>query len=118
MLVVTRFRVEPGQAGEFLAQAQQALGALAARPGWRSGRVGRATDDATLWVMTTEWDSVGTYRRALSAYEVKLAAVPLLSTALDEPTAFEVVHALGLGAEGLAAPSGLVVDPVGPGERR
>lgn len=118
MLVITRFRVEPGQAEAFLAQAQQALAALAGRPGWRAGRVGRATDDAALWVMTTEWDSVGAYRRALSAYEVKLAAVPVLSTALDEPTAFEVVHALGLGAEGLAAPSGLVVDPVGPGERR
>lgn len=118
MLVVTRFRVEPGQTEAFLAQAQQALAVLAGRPGWRAGRVGRATDDATLWVMTTEWDSVGTYRRALSAYEVKLAAVPLLSTALDEPTAFEVVHAQGLGAEGLAAPSGLAVDPSGPGGRQ
>jgi quinol monooxygenase YgiN len=110
VLVVTRFRVAPGQAAAFLEQARQALAALAGRTGWRSGRVGRATDDAELWVMTTEWDSVGTYRRALSAYDVKLTAVPLLSTALDEPTAFEVVHAEGLGAEGLAAPSGLAVD--------
>jgi hypothetical protein len=28
---------------------------------------------------------------ALSAYDVKIAAVPLLSTAIDEPTAYEVL---------------------------
>jgi hypothetical protein len=53
--------------------------------------VGRSTDDPTLWLMTLRWDGVGSYRRALSAYDVKVAAVPLLSTAVDEPTAYEVL---------------------------
>ena len=43
-------------------------------------------------MLTTQWEHVGAYRRALSAYDVKLGAVPLLSRALDEPSAFEVVE--------------------------
>ena len=110
MLVVTRYSVDSGDtadAATFQERAGAALDALAQRPGWRSGRIGRATEDATLWVLTTEWDSVGSYRRALSAYDVKVHAVPLLSLAIDEPTAFEVLVAQGHGADGLAGPSGL-----------
>ena len=40
----------------------------------------------------TTWEHVGAYRRALSAYDVKLHAVPLLSRALDEPSAYEMVE--------------------------
>ena len=107
MLVVTRYAVGADGGADFLVRARAALVALAARPGWRSGRIGRATDDRGLWVLTTEWDSVGAYRRALSAYEVKVEAVPLLSLAVDEVSAFEVLVAEGLGSDGLAAPSGL-----------
>ena len=107
MLVVTRYAVPGAGTSDFQERARAALAALAARPGWRSGRIGRATDDRSLWVLVTEWDSVGAYRRALSAYDVKVEAVPLLSLAMDEPSAFEVLVAEGLGADGLAAPLGL-----------
>jgi hypothetical protein len=33
--------------------------------------------------------NIGSYRRALSPYEVKVVAVPLLSQAIDEPTAYD-----------------------------
>ena len=66
-----------------------ALELLRARPGFVSGVVGRSVDDGDLWVLLTTWHDIGSYRRALSAYEVKLQVVPLLATALDEPTAFE-----------------------------
>lgn len=91
MLVVTRYHVPPAEAAAFRDDARAALQALAARPGWRGGHLGRATDDPTLWVLTAEWDNVGAYRRALSSYEVKLVAVPLLSRAVDEPSAFELL---------------------------
>lgn len=91
MIVVNRFRVpEPG-AARFRAELEAAHAALAARPGYAGGEVGRNLDDPQLWVLTTRWRNVGSYRRALSAYEVKLTAVPLLSRAIDEPSAYEQV---------------------------
>ena len=92
MLVVNRFRV-PVEDGEgFRAELATAHAALAERPGYVEGHVGRNLDEPTLWVLTTRWDNVGAYRRALSAYDVKLQAVPLLSRAVDEPSAYEVVE--------------------------
>jgi hypothetical protein len=44
-----------------------------------------------------EWENVGSYRRALSPYEVKLTAVPLLSLAIDEPTAYEDLPGFAAG---------------------
>jgi quinol monooxygenase YgiN len=89
VLVVTRYVVPEHEATAFAAQARLALDALVARPGCREAVLGRAVDDATLWTLTTRWESVGSYRRALSSYEVKLHAVPLMYRAVDEPTAFE-----------------------------
>ncbi len=70
---------------------ERALGALAARPGYRSGTIGRNVDEPDLWLLTTTWQNVGSYRRALSSYDVKVTAVPLLSQAIDEPSAYELV---------------------------
>jgi quinol monooxygenase YgiN len=91
MLVVTRFDVPESEATSFLPQAQAALAAFAARPGYLRGRVGRAADDPTAWVLTTEWEGVGAYRRSLSAYDVKVDAAPLLARGRDEPSAFELL---------------------------
>ena len=104
MLVVTRFEVPEPEADTFLAQAQAALAAFAARPGYLRGRVGRAADDATAWVLTTEWVGVGAYRRSLGAYDVKVDAAPLLARGRDEPSAFEVlVSDEGTSASGRSA---------------
>ncbi|BEP15199.1 hypothetical protein acdb102_35100 [Acidothermaceae bacterium B102] len=100
MLVTTRFRIPEADGATFLADAQRAVEALAARPGFRHGRVGRAVEDPQAWVVHTEWDGVGAYRRALSAYDVKVYAAPLLGRALDEPSAYEVLFAEGDGATG------------------
>jgi hypothetical protein len=93
VLVVTRFDVPEAEADAFLPRAQAALAAFAARPGYVRGRIGRAADDASQWVLTTEWVGVGAYRRSLSAYDVKVDAAPLLSLGRDEASAFEVLHA-------------------------
>lgn len=92
MLVVSRFRVPEADVSSFRSGLERARAVLAERPGYESGVIGRNLDDPTLWVLSTRWEHVGAYRRALSAYEVKLEAVPLLSRALDEPSAFEVVE--------------------------
>ena len=92
MLVVNRFQVGAQDAEAFRADVQAAHELLAERPGYVRGHVGRNLDDPTLWVLTTTWENVGAYRRALSSYDVKLGAVPLLSRAVDEASAFEVVE--------------------------
>ena len=82
------------ESAAFLPRAEAALAAFATRPGYLRGRIGRAADDPTQWVLTTEWVGVGAYRRSLSSYDVKVDAAPLLSLGRDEPSAFEVLHAL------------------------
>jgi quinol monooxygenase YgiN len=91
VIVVNRFRVAEADAEAFAGEARTALAALADRPGYESGHLGRNVDDPALWVLTTTWRDVGSYRRALSAYDVKVTAVPLLSRAIDEPSAYELV---------------------------
>ena len=92
MLVVNRFRVPLPEGETFRGALTAAHDVLAERPGYLEGRIGRNLDDPTLWVLTTRWENVGAYRRALSSYEVKLNAVPLLSRAVDEPSAYELVE--------------------------
>lgn len=90
MLVLTRYHVPDSESASFAAQADAALVALSTRTGFVDGHVARNVDDPHLWTLTTRWVGVGSYRRALSAYEVKTTAVPLLSRAIDEPTAYEI----------------------------
>jgi quinol monooxygenase YgiN len=92
VIVVNRFRVSPAETPAFRDGLERARDALSAQAGYVGGRVGRNIDDPELWVLTTEWEGVGSYRRALSSYDVKLAAVPTLSRALDEPSAYESVE--------------------------
>jgi quinol monooxygenase YgiN len=89
VLVVSRFTVPPAEGDRFAELARAALEALAARPGFRRGHAGRAVDDPAEWVLVSEWDGVGAYRRALGTYEVKLAATPLLAQARADAGAFE-----------------------------
>lgn len=91
--MVSHFAVAEKDAAAFAERARLALVALAARPGFRRGHVGRAVDEPAEWVLVTEWDGVGAYRRALSAHDVKVDSAPLLAQARDESGAFEVLVA-------------------------
>lgn len=108
MVVVTRFVVPEPAGRSFRDRARAALNVLAAQPGLVTAAVGRATDDPSRWVLTMTWESVGQYRRALASFDVKLAAVPLLSEAVDEPTAFELLD--GRGAHPVTSDSALAPD--------
>lgn len=94
VLVVTRFRVpadDPAAVAEFRAGMETAMSTLAAQPGHLSGLLGRNLDDPDLWVLTTRWESVGAYRRGVSSHDAKMYAWPVLTRALDEPSAYEPV---------------------------
>ena len=92
MIVVQRFRTADADALAFRTEAEEALSVLAEQPGFVDGRLGRNVDDPTLWLLQTTWEGPGSYRRALSAYDVKVRAWHLLGRALDEPTAYELVR--------------------------
>jgi quinol monooxygenase YgiN len=91
VLVVNRFRVADHEAEAFRADLERARATLAGCAGYVGDRIGRNIDDPELWVLVTTWEGPGAYRRALSSYDVKLHAVPVLGRAVDEPGAYEVV---------------------------
>lgn len=95
MIAITRFRVPPAEAATFTERATAAIEVLAASRGFRTVDFGRNIDDPELWTITTRWDDVGSYRRALQGYEAKLTVVPLLSLAIDEPSAYEDPELVG-----------------------
>jgi quinol monooxygenase YgiN len=92
MLVVARLRPTSSDEATFLAEVSAAIAAMSARPGHVRTRLARALEDPALWMLVGEWENVGSYRRALSSYDVKLAAGALLGTAVNEPTAFEEIE--------------------------
>lgn len=108
VLVVSRYRVDADRVS-WTEQMRAALSVLAESSGFVRGQIAQATDDADLMVVSTTWENVGAYRRALSRYEVKMQAIPLLSTAIDEPSAFEAVVVIDESGEQLFA-SGLAAD--------
>jgi hypothetical protein len=115
VLALVRFRLsaptdEDGASGgqpaaaaagaEFAAAAERALAAFTRSVGFRSGRLARAVDDPDAWVLATEWDGPGAWRRALGGFDVRCELTPLLVHAIDAPGAFEVL----VGQDGPTAP--------------
>jgi hypothetical protein len=98
VLALIRCRVPEADGDAFLVAVRATLAELAMRPGFVRGAVGRALDDGTQWVLSSEWETVGGYRRGLSAYEVKAALAPLMAYVDNAPSAFDVVAALDAGA--------------------
>jgi uncharacterized protein YgfB (UPF0149 family) len=95
VLVVTRHRLPltgHPDTSTALEALREVLATLSERPGFLRGWLTRAVDDPDLLVLAHEWQDVGSYRRALSAYEVKLLS-PVLATAAEEASAFEVLVA-------------------------
>jgi quinol monooxygenase YgiN len=91
VLVVARLR-PPGDVEAFRAEVRQAVEAMASRPGHVVTRLAQSLDDPSLWVLVSEWVNVGSYRRALSSYDVRMASGVLMGAVVNEPTAYEVVE--------------------------
>ncbi|HVE64848.1 MAG TPA: antibiotic biosynthesis monooxygenase [Mycobacteriales bacterium] len=117
MLVVSRFTVAALELGGFRQEAEAALTALGERPGFLRGRVARAVDDESTWLLVSEWESVGAYRRALGGYDVKVHATPVVARSHDEPSAFEDLLVLdAAGARRTASDRARDADTVRVGE--
>ena len=105
-MVISRFRYDEDLADRARGELEVCFTQLAARPGFVAGTIGRALDDPAIWVLTTSWENVGAYRRALSSYDVKMYAVPLLAYAIDEPSAYEVIVGEGATTPNSVRPRG------------
>lgn len=93
VLMVARLR--PASDDDTFREAvRNAIEAMAARPGHLSSRLARALDDPSVWVVVSEWENVGSYRRALSSYDVKMLSGALMAAVVPEPTAFEVIDSV------------------------
>lgn len=95
VIVLTRFRVPVPSADDFCDRARTAVAVLTTKPGLLTLDLGRNVDDPELWTLTTRWADVGSYRRALGGIESKMVVVPLLSEAIDEPSAYEAPELVG-----------------------
>ncbi len=89
MIAVARFEVPLSSAGDFRRELEGVRDVLAEAAGFLGGEVGQNLDEPTLWVLTTRWENIGSYRRALSSTRAKLEAIPVLARAIDEAGAYE-----------------------------
>ncbi len=85
MLAVSRFQT-PGPA--FPADAARVIDFWRSCEGCLSAELLRNVDDDDLWVIVSRWESVGAYRRSFSGYDAKMILTPVLSRAIDEPSAY------------------------------
>lgn len=95
MLVVNRFRVSDADTAPWVEAARDVVAFLRTRPGVESVEVVRNLDESSLWAIVSRWRDVGSYRRALQGMEAKMLVVPLLSQAIDEPSAYADPDAVG-----------------------
>ena len=89
MFAIARFSIPLGEATQFRSELEQAKDVFSSAAGFISAFIGQNLDEPELWALTTEWENVGSYRRALSSTRAKLEAIPVLARAIDEAGAYE-----------------------------
>lgn len=87
MIVVTEHRA----GDDFLDPARELLEVLAGADGFVSGQVARSPDEPDVWIINTQWRDVGSMRRGFGSFDAKVAAAPVMLTAVDRVSAFEVL---------------------------
>lgn len=92
MFAVSRFRA----GDEFAAQAAPVVDFWRRCGGCESVDLVRNLDDPELWALISLWENVGAYRRSFSGYEAKMILTPVLSRAIDEPSAYLSPDELGV----------------------
>ncbi|MBK8462554.1 MAG: antibiotic biosynthesis monooxygenase [Nigerium sp.] len=96
MLAFSRFRVAADAEAPFTLRADAAVAFFRTRAGNLTAELVRNLDEPELWAIATSWENVGSYRRSFNGYEAKIVLVPLLSEALDEPSAYAAADDVGL----------------------
>lgn len=92
LLAISRFRdPAPG----FEQGARAVVEFWRGKDGCRFVELVRNLDEQSLWAIVSHWESVGAYRRSFSGHEAKMVLTPVLSLAVDEPSAYLPPEELG-----------------------
>lgn len=85
LLAISRFR---GVDAAFAASAQEVVEFWKGRDGCVAAELVRNLDDEDLWAIVSRWRDVGAYRHSFNGYDAKMILTPVLSRAIDEPSAY------------------------------
>ncbi|MGV8846885.1 antibiotic biosynthesis monooxygenase family protein [Tessaracoccus sp.] len=92
LLAISRFdNVGP----HFAAEADTVAEFWRGRAGCLGVDVVRNLDDPDLWAIVSRWENVGAYRRSFNGFDAKMILTPVLSRAIDEPSAYLPPEELG-----------------------
>lgn len=89
MRVVTIHRPEAPE--DFLVAVGELFNVLRRLPGFLQGELARSPDDPQVWLLTSRWLDVGSMRRGMGSFEAKIALAPVMATAADQVSVFEVM---------------------------
>lgn len=95
MWAIIRFRVPERDALVFRVRADEVVAFFGSRAGNVGAELVQNLDDPELWAIVTRWADVGSYRRSFNGYDAKMLLTPLLSRAIDEPSAYLPPEDLG-----------------------
>lgn len=85
----------PGDPSGFRLQATAVVEQFSSSQGSGGAELVQNLDDPELWAIVSRWADVGSYRRAFNGTPAKLVLVPLLSLAIDEPSAYAMPSDVG-----------------------
>lgn len=94
VIAISRFQV-PADDLSFQDGAEAVVARFVASAGCLGAELVRNLDEPELWAIVSRWADVGSYRRAFNGTEAKLVLVPLLSRAIDEPSAYAEPSSVG-----------------------
>lgn len=92
LFAISRFK---DVAPDFATEAEELAAFWRQRPGCMGVDVVRNLDDQGLWAILSRWESVGAYRRSFNGFDAKMILTPVLSRAIDEPSAYMPPGELG-----------------------
>jgi len=95
VLAVNRLRADGDAEEQITGELAVLIDVFMTLSGFLWARAGRCLDEPDVWILLTEWESVGTYRRALSSHAVKTTGYPVFVRIVDEPGAYDVLLAVG-----------------------
>lgn len=58
------------------------------KPGNVAVHVLRNVDESGLLALVSQWEDIGSYRRAFNGYDAKMLLTPVMLRAIDEPSAY------------------------------